>query len=106
MLEQRVKRRNQHSRNFVDLRDEILSEWLKLDATYLQNLVDSLPNRIQAIIKSRGGVTWKYSSTVSQTLSMQSVEGDFWSTTWILKILQLHFIKVHSRRHGIPDIIF
>ncbi|GBN05102.1 hypothetical protein AVEN_125477-1 [Araneus ventricosus] len=53
MLEQRAKRRNQRHRNLVDLRDQILSEWLKLDATYLQNLVDSLPNRI----KSRGGVT-------------------------------------------------
>ncbi|GBO00053.1 hypothetical protein AVEN_14674-1 [Araneus ventricosus] len=57
VLEQQVKRRNQHPRILVDLRDQILSEWLKLDATYLQNLVDSLPNRIQAVIKSRGGVT-------------------------------------------------
>ncbi|GBM27220.1 hypothetical protein AVEN_255087-1 [Araneus ventricosus] len=44
MLEQRVKRRNQHPRNLVDLRDQILSEWLKLDATCLQNLVDTFPN--------------------------------------------------------------
>ncbi|GBO19449.1 hypothetical protein AVEN_163279-1 [Araneus ventricosus] len=57
ILEQRVKRRNQHPRNLLDLRDQILSEWLKLDATYLQNLVDSLSNRIHAVIKSRGGVT-------------------------------------------------
>ncbi|GBO42020.1 hypothetical protein AVEN_38796-1 [Araneus ventricosus] len=57
MLKRRVKRRNQHPRNLVDLRDQILSEWLKLDATYLQNLVDSLPNRIQAVIKSRVGIT-------------------------------------------------
>ncbi|GBL97708.1 hypothetical protein AVEN_248657-1 [Araneus ventricosus] len=57
MLEQRAKRRNQHPRNLMELRDQILSEWLKLDARYLQNLVDSLPNRIQAVIKSRGGVT-------------------------------------------------
>ncbi|GBL91023.1 hypothetical protein AVEN_184413-1 [Araneus ventricosus] len=28
MLEQRVKRRNQHHRNLVDLRNQILSEWL------------------------------------------------------------------------------
>ncbi|GBN31854.1 hypothetical protein AVEN_39272-1 [Araneus ventricosus] len=49
--------RNQHPRNLVGLRDQILSEWLKLDATYLQNLVDSLPNRIQAVIKSIGGIT-------------------------------------------------
>ncbi|GBM12930.1 hypothetical protein AVEN_163992-1 [Araneus ventricosus] len=53
MLERRVKRRNQHPHNLVDLRDQILSEWLKLDATYLQNLVDSLPNRIQAVIQRR-----------------------------------------------------
>ncbi|GBN57520.1 hypothetical protein AVEN_44516-1 [Araneus ventricosus] len=57
MLEQRVKRRNQHPLNLVDLRDQILSEWLKLDATYLQNLVDSLRIRIQAVIMSRGEVT-------------------------------------------------
>ncbi|GBN09766.1 hypothetical protein AVEN_84553-1 [Araneus ventricosus] len=57
MLEQRVKLRNQHPRNLVDLRDQILSEWLKLDETWLQNLVDSLPNRIQAVIKSRCAVT-------------------------------------------------
>ncbi|GBO19717.1 hypothetical protein AVEN_241543-1 [Araneus ventricosus] len=31
MLEQRVKRRNQHPRDLVDLRDQTLSEWLKLD---------------------------------------------------------------------------
>ncbi|GBM29268.1 hypothetical protein AVEN_155221-1 [Araneus ventricosus] len=46
MLEQRVKRRNQHPNSLVDLRDQILSEWLKLDGTYLQNLVSSLPNQI------------------------------------------------------------
>ncbi|GBN03163.1 hypothetical protein AVEN_78176-1 [Araneus ventricosus] len=57
MLEQLVKRRNQHPRNLVDVRDQILGERLKLDATYLQNLVDSIPNPIQAVIKSRGGVT-------------------------------------------------
>ncbi|GBM83937.1 hypothetical protein AVEN_236590-1 [Araneus ventricosus] len=56
MLKQRVKRRNQYPSNLVDFRDQILSEWLKLDATYLQNLVHSLPIRIQAVIKSRGGV--------------------------------------------------
>ncbi|GBO22633.1 hypothetical protein AVEN_73300-1 [Araneus ventricosus] len=44
MLKQRVKRRNQHSRNLVDLRNQILSEGLKLYATYRQNLLDSLPN--------------------------------------------------------------
>ncbi|GBN91436.1 hypothetical protein AVEN_267786-1 [Araneus ventricosus] len=57
MLKQQVKSRNQHPRNLMDLRDQILSAWLKLDETYLQNLVDSLPNRIQAGIKSRGGIT-------------------------------------------------
>ncbi|GBL90922.1 hypothetical protein AVEN_28019-1 [Araneus ventricosus] len=41
-LEQQVKRRNQYPRNLVDLSDQILSEWLKLYATYLQNFVDSL----------------------------------------------------------------
>ncbi|GBM19153.1 hypothetical protein AVEN_79874-1 [Araneus ventricosus] len=55
MLEQQVKRRNQHQRNLVNLRNQILREWLKLDATYLQN--QTLLNRIQAVIKSRGGVT-------------------------------------------------
>ncbi|GBL81284.1 hypothetical protein AVEN_143603-1 [Araneus ventricosus] len=71
MLEQQVKRRTQHPRNLVDLRHQILSEWLKLDATYLQNLVDSLPNRIQAVIKSRGGVKgiffWEHFNLQNQT---------------------------------------
>ncbi|GBM11601.1 hypothetical protein AVEN_180149-1 [Araneus ventricosus] len=57
ILGQRVKRRNQHPRILVGLRDQILSEWPKLDATDLQNLEDSLPNRIQVIMKSRGEVT-------------------------------------------------
>ena len=48
---------SQHLLNLVDLRDQILSEWVKLVVTYLQNLVDSLPNRIQSVIKVRGAIT-------------------------------------------------
>ncbi|GBO18736.1 hypothetical protein AVEN_171943-1 [Araneus ventricosus] len=70
MLEQRVKRRNQHPLNLVDLRNQIFSEWLKVDATCLQSLVDSLPNRIQAVIKSRGGVTRKNLNSIILPLIM------------------------------------
>ncbi|GBM32048.1 hypothetical protein AVEN_127386-1 [Araneus ventricosus] len=38
--------------NLVNLRDLTLSEWIKLNATYLQNLVNSLFNRIQAVTKA------------------------------------------------------
>ncbi|XP_068083883.1 cell adhesion molecule Dscam1 [Anabrus simplex] len=52
ILEQRVKRRH-HPQNLVELPDEIFSEEHKLGVTYLHNLVDSLPKRIQAVLKSR-----------------------------------------------------
>lgn len=39
MLEHWVNRRNQHPLNLMDLRNEMLNWWLKLNATYLQNAV-------------------------------------------------------------------
>ncbi|PSN36919.1 hypothetical protein C0J52_13893 [Blattella germanica] len=34
----------------------ILREWINLDAAYMQNLEYSLPNRVQEVIKAKGGV--------------------------------------------------
>lgn len=52
IVEQQIKLRNQYLRNLVDL--------FKLEVTYLQKVVGSLPNRIQAIVKSRGGIALFY----------------------------------------------
>ena len=37
------------------LEDIIHSKWLTLDLTVLQNLVESMPRRIQAVLKAKGG---------------------------------------------------
>lgn len=55
MFEERIKYRNQYPHNSVSLHDQILCEWLKSDATYMKNVVSALPNKIQVVIKSRGG---------------------------------------------------
>ena len=37
-----------------ELYEELLKEWNSLDPKYLQKIVDSIPNRCQAVIKNNG----------------------------------------------------
>lgn len=57
MLEQQVKRGNQHFHNLGIFCDQIFNGFVPLDAMYPQNLVDSLPDRIPVVIKSKNRIT-------------------------------------------------
>ena len=39
------------------MREEILRIWHAIEQEYLQNLVNSMPRRIEALISSKGGTT-------------------------------------------------
>ncbi len=39
------------------LRDAIMSIWTKISEEYFQHLVESMPQRIKAVLKAKGGPT-------------------------------------------------
>ena len=43
--------------NIRELKTVILDEWDKIDESYVKKLIDSLPRRIRAILRMRGGHT-------------------------------------------------
>ncbi len=45
------------STNLQQLRDAIISIWTKISEECFQHLVESMPQRIKAVLKSKGGPT-------------------------------------------------
>ncbi len=43
--------------NLQQLRDAIMSIWTKISEECLQHLVESMPRRINAVLKAKGGPT-------------------------------------------------
>jgi len=46
-----------HPTNLHQLQDAILSIWVKISKECFQNLVESMPHRIKAVLKAKGGQT-------------------------------------------------
>ncbi len=46
------------STNLQQLRDAIMSIWTKICEEFFQHLVESMPRRIKAVLKVKGGPTW------------------------------------------------
>ena len=49
--------RRRIARNREELISIIKEEWAKIDVEFLENLVESMPTRVQAVIDSNGGHT-------------------------------------------------
>ncbi len=43
--------------NLQQLRDAIMSTWIKISEECFQHLVESMPRRIKAVLKAKGGPT-------------------------------------------------
>ncbi len=43
--------------NLQQLHDVIMSIWTKISEEYFQHLVESMPRRIKAVLKAKGGPT-------------------------------------------------
>ena len=56
-LKRAINKRPEVAKNAADLRRIIQEEWCKLDRSCLKGLVESMPARIQACIKAKGGHT-------------------------------------------------
>ena len=56
-LEKAVHNRKPHPKNIEELSIYLNEEWEKLDRNFLQNLVNSIPRRIAAVINSKGNPT-------------------------------------------------
>ncbi len=44
--------------NLQQLRDVIMSIWTKISEEYFQHLVESMPQRIKAVLKAKRGPAW------------------------------------------------
>ena len=56
-LEKAVHNRKPHPKNIEELSIYLNEEWGKLDRNFLQNLVNSMPRRVAAVINSKGNPT-------------------------------------------------
>jgi len=56
-LEKAVHNRKLHPKNIEELSIYLNGEWEKLDRNFLQNLVNSMPRRVAAVINSKGNPT-------------------------------------------------
>lgn len=53
----KLKLRNVAPRNLLELEHAIVEEWDNLDEFYIRRLIESMPNRMRAVIRARGGNT-------------------------------------------------
>lgn len=54
VLERKVRKHNPHPKNLTELMAVLEEEWYKIEPEILQNLVESMPRRVQAVIDSHG----------------------------------------------------
>lgn len=57
LLKDRISKREQIPKNLEELQQVVLEEWEKIDIQTINNLIDSMPNRVQALLKAKGGPT-------------------------------------------------
>ena len=56
-MKEGLKKRHDRPSNLEELFEHVQQEWAKLDKELLRTLVRSMPNRIKAVIKNKGGAT-------------------------------------------------
>lgn len=57
ILGRKVHEHKPHPKNLKELRDLVQEEWLKIPASDLEKLVDSMPRRVRSVIKNKGNPT-------------------------------------------------
>ena len=57
MLEKALEQKRHSINNIDELREQLELEWKNIDIEALNNLVQSMPRRIEAVIDARGGIT-------------------------------------------------
>ena len=67
ILRDRIRKRKVQPRNKTDLIEALQEEWAKLDMNIVNDLIDSMPWRLQAVIDAKGGPT-KYQMLIYSSL--------------------------------------
>jgi transposase len=57
ILRSNIRKRKRQPRNKKELIDALQEEWKKLDIQIVNNLIDSMPRRMQAVLDAEGGPT-------------------------------------------------
>ncbi len=57
VVEREIRIMDVQPTNLQQLRDAIMSIWIKISEEYFQHLVESMPQRIKAVLKANGGPT-------------------------------------------------
>jgi transposase len=56
-VEEKIRNRHLPPSSISQLEEMIQEEWQAIDQNYLQNLIESMPRRIEAVIAAKGGAT-------------------------------------------------
>ena len=56
-LKRRLRKRKKKPSNLTELERQVKSEWKAVPKEFIENLVDSMPERVQAVIAANGGPT-------------------------------------------------
>ena len=57
LLKRALSKRLQKPKNLEELKGALLEEWEKIDISIINSLINSMPNRIQALKEAKGGST-------------------------------------------------
>ena len=57
LLRANIKKRNPRPMRKEDLKQSLKEEWAKIDMRKVNKLIDSMPQRLRAVIKVEGGTT-------------------------------------------------
>lgn len=56
-LKTQINDRPVHPRSAIDLEAAIMEEWAKIDVSFINKLIDSMPKRVDAVLEAHGGPT-------------------------------------------------
>jgi hypothetical protein len=56
-LKRKLSEQEVAPRGILELWERVEEEWNKIDAEVCQNLIESMPRRVEAVLKAKGGYT-------------------------------------------------
>ncbi len=77
-------------REYQQLRDAIMSIWTNISEECFQHIVESMPRRIKAVLKAKGGPT-RYEQGVPSKVASECIYNNAWQSAIFFKVAFIGF---------------